>query len=227
MPPGRDADAEGRKCFLGGLPFDADADDLKHDFEKFGKVEDVHLPLDQATGRPRGFAFVTFFDSLDAEDAAKDMHGRPYKGRDISVRVVVPRSERVAGGYTRRSEYDRAGDFDRRDRRDDRRDRDYDRRDRDYDRRGRDDYYDRRDRDYDRRDRDYDRRDRDYDRRDRDYDRRRSPSRSRDRRDRRRDDDDDYGRDRRRSPSRSRSRSKKEEEKKEEPPKEVEPPKED
>ena len=178
---GRDADAEGRKVFLGGLPFEAKEDDIRQDFAKFGDIEDVHLPQD-GTGRHKGFAFVTFSDARDASDAAKDKHGLPYMGREISVRVVEPRDRRPPGGGGG------GGGGGGRDR-----DRDYDRRDRDYDR-GRD-----RDRDYDRRDdrgrgRSYDRDyDRDRDRGRRSYDRDRSPDRGRDRDD---DRDRDRGRDR-------------------------------
>ena len=37
-------------------------------FEKFGAIEDVHLPKD-AGGRPKGFAFVPFRDLQSAEEA--------------------------------------------------------------------------------------------------------------------------------------------------------------
>ena len=80
-PGGRDADSEGRKIFLGGLPFEAAEDDLRHDFEKFGRIEDVHLPRDKETDRPRGFAFITYSEALDAQDAAKDMHACALRSR--------------------------------------------------------------------------------------------------------------------------------------------------
>ena len=44
-------------------------------FEKFGNITDVFLPKDRETNEPRGFAFVTFDEVRDAEDAIKGMDG--------------------------------------------------------------------------------------------------------------------------------------------------------
>lgn len=35
--------------------------------------------------RPRGFGFVEFLDARDADDAVRDMDGRTFGGREISV----------------------------------------------------------------------------------------------------------------------------------------------
>lgn len=206
------ADAEGRKLFLGGLPFDVRENDLRDDFGKFGELEDVQLPF--SDGKHKGFAFITFRDPGDCTAASKDHHQREYRGREISARVVVPRGDPGHPGNERGGSGggggERPGDWTC-----DRcganvfasksacfkcgepkprgggggygRDRDYDdrRRDRDYDDR-------RRDRDYDDRRRDGYGRDRDDDRRrDRDdYDR----GRDRDDYDRGRGREDDRGR---------------------------------
>ena len=68
--------------------------DLRHVFEKFGKVTDVFVPQERGTGRSRyaclfdridssfaqfsccsGFAFVTFEDERDADEAVDEMDG--------------------------------------------------------------------------------------------------------------------------------------------------------
>ena len=91
------ADSEGRKLFLGGLPFDLTESDLNSDFGKFGEIEEVQLPFDGA-GKHKGFAFITFRDKNDCADASKEHHQKEYRGREISARVVVPRAERGGGG---------------------------------------------------------------------------------------------------------------------------------
>lgn len=68
-------DSDGRKIFVGGLPFDAGDSEIRDDFGKFGNIEDIYLPTEKETGRPRGFGFVTFADPRDAKDAADAMHG--------------------------------------------------------------------------------------------------------------------------------------------------------
>ena len=43
--------------------------DIEREFGRYGHVTDVHLPMDREQQRPRGFAFVTFKDSRDADEA--------------------------------------------------------------------------------------------------------------------------------------------------------------
>jgi len=70
-----DRDAEGRKIFVGGIPFGVDEETVRQDFGKFGQIEDVYLPTDKVTGKLRGFGFVTYKDPRDAQEASDQMHG--------------------------------------------------------------------------------------------------------------------------------------------------------
>lgn len=70
-----DRDAEGRKIFVGGIPFGVDEPTVREDFGKFGQIEDVYLPTDKMTGKLRGFGFVTYKDPRDAQEASDQMHG--------------------------------------------------------------------------------------------------------------------------------------------------------
>ena len=71
--PGRD-DGEGRKIFVGGLNHSADSEAVSRDFGRFGQIDDIYIPTDKETGRPRGFAFITYKDPRDAEDASQEMN---------------------------------------------------------------------------------------------------------------------------------------------------------
>ena len=56
------------KLFVGNVSYDTTELELQDLFAAHGAVEEVNLVTDRATGRPRGFAFVTM---ATAEEAAK------------------------------------------------------------------------------------------------------------------------------------------------------------
>ena len=53
-----------------------DERELRDVFGKYGEIKDVHLPTDRETGRLRGFAFLSYNDTRDCDDALAAMNGR-------------------------------------------------------------------------------------------------------------------------------------------------------
>ena len=97
MQRSKDADHDGRKLFLGGLPFECTEDDLRSDFGKFGEIEDLQFPNDG--GRHKGFAFITYRDAADCSDASKEHHQRPYR---VEVGVLQVWRAQAVGRRPRR-----------------------------------------------------------------------------------------------------------------------------
>ncbi len=82
MPPSEEA-----KLFVAGLPDSISEDVLKQLFEATGgTVASVSLPKDRATGRPRGFGFVTMSTPAEAQAARGALDGSMQAGKSISVR---------------------------------------------------------------------------------------------------------------------------------------------
>lgn len=78
---------DARKLFVAGLPDNISEDLLRQLFETAGRtVEDVSIPRDRATGKPRGFGFVTMSTSEQAEQSRAALDGSLVAGRSISVR---------------------------------------------------------------------------------------------------------------------------------------------
>jgi RNA recognition motif-containing protein len=78
---------DARKLFVAGLPESMTEDVLRQLFEATGsQVVDVSMPKDRATGRPRGFGFVTLETGEQAERARSALDGSVQAGRVISVR---------------------------------------------------------------------------------------------------------------------------------------------
>lgn len=78
---------DSRKLFVAGLPDSITEDVLRQLFEATGgTVAEVTLPRDRATGRPRGFGFVTMSTTDECNVARESLHGSFQGGRSISVR---------------------------------------------------------------------------------------------------------------------------------------------
>jgi len=92
-------DCYGRKLYVGNLDFRTDDRDLRDKFTRYGKVTDIFVPRD-GRGDSRGFAFITFEDKRDAEDAVDGMHDSRLDGRRITCNIARPRPPlRDGGGY--------------------------------------------------------------------------------------------------------------------------------
>src|SRR5260370_42581396 len=86
------------KLVVGNLSFDITENDLQDAFAAHGTVVEANLMMDRATGRPRGFAFITMSTPEEAQKAIAAMNGKELGGRALTVNVARPREERPAGG---------------------------------------------------------------------------------------------------------------------------------
>ena len=91
------------KIFVGGVSQDANEEDFRNFFKKFGRVVDATLMMDKDTGRPRGFGFVTF----DGDAAVDATLAQPLSilGKPIEVKRAQPR-----GAFRDEDRFGRRGD---------------------------------------------------------------------------------------------------------------------
>ncbi len=85
------------KLFIGSLPWSITSEALSELFSQYGEISDAVVISDRATGRSKGFGFVTF-TTEEAANAALEMDGREVEGRPIVVNIAKPREERTGGG---------------------------------------------------------------------------------------------------------------------------------
>jgi nucleolin len=98
------ATEDARKLFVAGLPDSITEDALREIFEAAGgTVAEVSLPRDRATGRPRGFGFVTLSTAEDAANVRGALDGSMQAGRSISVRPFSSEPPRRTEGRTETS----------------------------------------------------------------------------------------------------------------------------
>ena len=72
------------RLFVNNLAWKTTDDDLKNHFAQAGLVSDVKIVTDKATGRSRGFGFVTMPDNV-ALVAIKTLNETSLLGRNIFV----------------------------------------------------------------------------------------------------------------------------------------------
>ncbi len=86
------------KLFVGNLSFNTTENDLQDAFAAHGTVVEANLMMDRASGRPRGFGFVTMSTPEEAQKAIEALNGATVGGRVLTVNIARPREERPAGG---------------------------------------------------------------------------------------------------------------------------------
>jgi cold-inducible RNA-binding protein len=86
------------KLFVGNLSFNTTENDLQDAFTPHGAVVETNLITDHATGKARGFAFVTMSSDGEAQNAVTAMNGKSIDGRDLVVNIARPRESRSAVG---------------------------------------------------------------------------------------------------------------------------------
>ena len=86
------------KLFVGNLSFNTTENDLQDAFSAHGLVTETNLMMDRATGRPRGFAFITMGTADEAQKAIDALNGSQLDGRSLTVNEARPREARPSGG---------------------------------------------------------------------------------------------------------------------------------
>jgi RNA recognition motif-containing protein len=84
------------RLFVGNLPYNTTEAELREHFSAVGRVTYVRLATDRESGRPRGFAFVEFDDSSQAEEAVRRFNNQMFKGRPLAVNEARAREDRAA-----------------------------------------------------------------------------------------------------------------------------------
>ena len=88
------------KIYVGNLSYEVTEEDLRQEFEAFGKVESVNIITDKISGRPKGFGFVEMTSESEGQAAITGLNGKTLKERTLTVNTARPRSDnRGGGGY--------------------------------------------------------------------------------------------------------------------------------
>jgi heterogeneous nuclear ribonucleoprotein A1/A3 len=87
-----EANVSTQRLYVSGVREEHAEDHFKDYFSEFGNVVKVELIVDKATGKPRGFAFVTF-DDYDAVDRCVLAKSHMINGFRCDVKKALSREE--------------------------------------------------------------------------------------------------------------------------------------
>ncbi len=90
------------KIYVGNLSYETTEQDLRTEFETFGKVDSISVVTDRDTGRPRGFAFVEMPTVSEGQAAITGINGKNINDRTVVVNEARARTDnRSGGGFSR------------------------------------------------------------------------------------------------------------------------------
>ena len=88
----------GKKLYVGGLPYSVTDGTLQELFAAHGTVESATVIMDRMTSRSKGFGFVEMSSQEEAQAAMDKLNGTDLEGRNITVNEAKPRQPRTGGG---------------------------------------------------------------------------------------------------------------------------------
>ena len=87
------------KIYIGNLSPEVTEQDLRQEFEAFGKVDSVSVITDKFSGRSKGFAFVEMPTVSEGQAAITGLNGKTLKERTLTVNTARPRTENRSGSF--------------------------------------------------------------------------------------------------------------------------------
>lgn len=86
------------KLYVGNLSYTTSDQDLLAAFAPHGNVQSASVVTDRDSGQSRGFGFVEFNSSGEAQQAVDAMNGMIMDGRALTVNIARPREDSRGGG---------------------------------------------------------------------------------------------------------------------------------
>ena len=79
------------KIFVGNLPYNVNQQNLLALFGQFGTIEEIFIPIEYQSQRPKGFAFIEFTNKEDAKSAIEQSKVLEMENRKLFINWANPR----------------------------------------------------------------------------------------------------------------------------------------
>ena len=81
------------RIYVGNLSYNVTEEELRQEFESFGKVESINVIMDRLSGVSKGFGFVEMPSVSEGQAAITALNGKNLHDREIVVNAARPRTE--------------------------------------------------------------------------------------------------------------------------------------
>ncbi len=87
------------RLYVGNLSYSTTDDGLRAFFSEAGDVSEAEIVIDRATGRSKGFAFVTMATDEAAQKAINVLNGQPLDNRALRIDFAKPKEDRPRSSF--------------------------------------------------------------------------------------------------------------------------------
>ncbi len=88
------------RLYVGNLSYSTTDEGLRAFFSEAGDVSDAEIVIDRATGRSKGFAFVTMATEEGAQKAISMLNGQALDNRALRIDFAKPKEDRPRSSFS-------------------------------------------------------------------------------------------------------------------------------
>ena len=77
-----------KRLYLRNIPFDITEGDVRQKFEKFGQINEIHIPVNYKTNQSFGYAYISYETVESTIMAINKMDGQYFMGRKLHISIA-------------------------------------------------------------------------------------------------------------------------------------------
>ena len=77
-----------KRLYLRNIPFDITEDDIRKKFEKYGQINEIHIPINYKTNQSFGYAYISYETVESTIMAINKMDGEYFMGRKLHISIA-------------------------------------------------------------------------------------------------------------------------------------------
>ena len=77
-----------KRLYLRNIPFEITEDDIRSKFEKYGTINEIHIPINYKTNQSFGYAYISYETTESSIMAINKMDGEYFMGRRLHISIA-------------------------------------------------------------------------------------------------------------------------------------------